>query len=283
MSNKTRRRVKIAAGAILAGAAIPIAAAGTAWADEEISRDGTVVFDNFPGGPARGSSDIGSAALSGASNDTAIYRGPASDYATAAAGAATGAYGANDASTGDANDMAKATNTSTAYMQGATGSHATATGTDSYATVYGASATDLVTNSSATATNGGTAVIVNDGDSSTTSFGHDLAHSSGTGSADVVDSSDSAARSVNTGTFGSADVFDATNSSAYAQGTGSVGEVLGTLTAPITGSSAVDTNGTTTDVTASDTQEFNTHPDFGAASTNPLATDAAAVHIPLLP
>ena len=35
MSNKSRRRVKIAAGAILAGAAIPIAAAGTAWAQTE--------------------------------------------------------------------------------------------------------------------------------------------------------------------------------------------------------------------------------------------------------
>ena len=35
MSNKSRRRIKLAAGAILAGAAIPIAAAGTAWADDD--------------------------------------------------------------------------------------------------------------------------------------------------------------------------------------------------------------------------------------------------------
>jgi hypothetical protein len=35
VSNKSRRRVKLAAGAILAGAAIPIAAAGTAWADDD--------------------------------------------------------------------------------------------------------------------------------------------------------------------------------------------------------------------------------------------------------
>jgi hypothetical protein len=41
MSNKSRRRVKIAAGAILAGAAIPIAAAGTAWADEPTTTDQT--------------------------------------------------------------------------------------------------------------------------------------------------------------------------------------------------------------------------------------------------
>ena len=34
MSNKSRRRLTMAAGALLAGAAIPIAAAGTAWADD---------------------------------------------------------------------------------------------------------------------------------------------------------------------------------------------------------------------------------------------------------
>jgi hypothetical protein len=39
MSNKSRRRVKMAAGAILAGAAIPIAAAGTAWADDSAAAD----------------------------------------------------------------------------------------------------------------------------------------------------------------------------------------------------------------------------------------------------
>jgi hypothetical protein len=46
MSNKSRRRVTMAAGAVLAGAAIPIAAAGTAWADDiYISYDGSTIFD----------------------------------------------------------------------------------------------------------------------------------------------------------------------------------------------------------------------------------------------
>jgi hypothetical protein len=38
MSNKSRRRVAMAACAILAGAAIPIAAAGTAWADDTVTQ-----------------------------------------------------------------------------------------------------------------------------------------------------------------------------------------------------------------------------------------------------
>ena len=37
MSNKSRRRMTMAAGALLAGAAIPIAAAGTAWAEGDTS------------------------------------------------------------------------------------------------------------------------------------------------------------------------------------------------------------------------------------------------------
>jgi hypothetical protein len=41
MSSKSRRRMKLAAGAILAGAAIPIAAAGTAWADDIADQDQT--------------------------------------------------------------------------------------------------------------------------------------------------------------------------------------------------------------------------------------------------
>ncbi len=37
MSNKSRRRLTMAAGALLAGAAIPIAAAGAAWAEGDAS------------------------------------------------------------------------------------------------------------------------------------------------------------------------------------------------------------------------------------------------------
>jgi hypothetical protein len=41
MSNKSRRRLTLAAGALLAGAAIPIAAAGVAWADDPAQADQT--------------------------------------------------------------------------------------------------------------------------------------------------------------------------------------------------------------------------------------------------
>jgi hypothetical protein len=179
MSNKSRRRVKIAAGAILAGAAIPIAAAGTAWADEEISRDGTVVFDNFPGGPARGTSDVGSAAISGTDNDTAIYRGPASDYSTAATlygGATAGVYGANDASAGDVNDVARASNSNAPGQ------------TVSAADIFDA------TDSKATATNGGWVGVQNYGNPygnptppSTATMTDDVASASGSGSAAFVE------------------------------------------------------------------------------------------------
>jgi len=39
-ADKSRRRLSMAAGAILAGAAIPIAAAGTAWADQTSDASG---------------------------------------------------------------------------------------------------------------------------------------------------------------------------------------------------------------------------------------------------
>jgi len=66
-----------------------------------------------------GDSDIGSAALSGSDNDWATYIGPASDYATAATlygGATAGVYGASDAFTGDANDVAIAINSNTTQL-----------------------------------------------------------------------------------------------------------------------------------------------------------------------
>jgi hypothetical protein len=58
-ANKSRFRLTMAAGAILAGAAIPIAAAGTAWADEApgsgtpgpsigISVDGKTIMHESP-------------------------------------------------------------------------------------------------------------------------------------------------------------------------------------------------------------------------------------------
>jgi hypothetical protein len=98
-------------------AGLSIAAAAPAWADEEISYDGIVVYDTFPDGPAAGASDAGSAAISGADNDWATYIGPAGDYSLAAEGDSgadgydVGSFGAYDASQGDANDVATAVNT----------------------------------------------------------------------------------------------------------------------------------------------------------------------------
>lgn len=53
MSNKSFRRVTVAAGAILAGAAIPLAAAGSAWADDPpLPGLGQLVADGVPLGEA---------------------------------------------------------------------------------------------------------------------------------------------------------------------------------------------------------------------------------------
>ena len=115
MSHKSRRRLTLAAGAIVAGAAIPIAAAGIAWADDsltslvavgdsqpmELSFDGQVLVDT-----------CGNActAISGTDNDLAIAYGDGS-YAEADGGqgdkatASDGGYA--DASDGN-NDTANA-------------------------------------------------------------------------------------------------------------------------------------------------------------------------------
>ena len=127
MSNKSRRRVKIAAGAILAGAAIPIAAAGTAWADDsatpnqtetltqlenqglssdqaqavvtaegngtpvEVSYDGTIVVDVNQGGTAGTDATARSA-----SNDVSAAIGDGSVSTSQKAGAVAFSDGTND-------------------------------------------------------------------------------------------------------------------------------------------------------------------------------------------
>jgi hypothetical protein len=108
MSHKSRQRLIVAAGAALAGAAIPIALAGSAWAQTDIivSYDGKVLFDTFPSGAAAGASDANTPALSGMNNDTATFIGPAGDYQTAANDAAVGSGGAIDNSSGDVGDSA---------------------------------------------------------------------------------------------------------------------------------------------------------------------------------
>jgi hypothetical protein len=186
MSHKSRRRVSMAAGAILAGAAIPIAA-GTAWAALEKSVNGIVVFDTFPQGPEAGTSDVGSAALSGTSNDTAIYSGPVADYAAAAAGAPSGSAGANDSLPGDAYDSVTATNSdiqlsepvSSAYIADATGSYTIANGGGA-ATVEGTPGEGTVSSDHAIAEGkGDTAIVENDGGTGTLSGDTASAHDGG--------------------------------------------------------------------------------------------------------
>jgi hypothetical protein len=96
MSNKSRRRVTVAASAILAGAAFPIAAAGTAWADDtgqtpvQVSINGKVVIDNTkgttsavsgPGGTAIAIGGGSSASATNGDHDLAIAKGPGSSAA----------------------------------------------------------------------------------------------------------------------------------------------------------------------------------------------------------
>ncbi len=101
MSKKLRRRVTMAAGATIAGAAIPIAAAFNASAETDyfdFSYDGKTIFDNFPSATSTfGMSDAGTAALSGTNNDFAEVFGPATDNVTGLA---------NDSATTDSGDVA---------------------------------------------------------------------------------------------------------------------------------------------------------------------------------
>jgi hypothetical protein len=161
MSNKSRRRLTVA-GAILAAAAIPTAAAAIAWADIDISYDGKTIIDTFPSGETP---DV----VSGTDNDLAIASGPASAGSTLIA---------VDDSAGDQNDVASAS------------------GAGSDATIFDAS------DSSATAENGGQAIINNEAFALdvTTVDTHDLVVANGTGSvANIEVASDSAAIAENGG------------------------------------------------------------------------------------
>lgn len=294
MSSKSRRRITMAAGAAIAGAAIPVAAAFNAWADEEITYDGKVIFDNFDTTHPFGSSDVGTAAESGLNNDWAEVYGPAS-------------YG-NDV--GLANDMASTDSGDFALYQGTAppsaffGSEGAliTNATNSNAEVYGGGNAiindfppqfgadpGLVTGSTAVASNGGTALIGNDGlTPSVTTMTGDYASANGTANgtstvAEILDgnydSSDAANTGFNPNTFiGGSSVDLANNSSAYASGAGSDAEV-GNVTANggpvIMDSSNTVTDGKLFDVVTSNTFDYNGTPLFGAAAT---AAEATAAH-----
>ena len=167
MSRKSRRRMTMAVGATLAGAAIPLAAASSAWANTEITYDGIVLYDDFDFTHPFGSSDVGTLAESGTNNDWAIVSAPATEtFAT------TGVL-ANDSATNDVGDVAyyqsAAAPTTVFGEQGAS----IVNGTNDFAGVFngGNAAIDLaqigavgpVSTSSAIATNGGFAGVENDG------------------------------------------------------------------------------------------------------------------------
>jgi hypothetical protein len=238
MSNKSRHRaatsrgrLTLAAGAVLAGAVIPIAAAGTAWADDdtitvaqaerdakagqqvEISKNGVIIKDTC----------VTCSANSGAVGDHNV---------AIAIGAGSSAQ-----VQGDVTD-------STVKASGGGG-----------AVVEDFGGSEPVSHDTATATNGGEAQVFNDG-SSTVPVTHNTAIGND-GQAQVYDGDNSKATAVNTGNNFNALVRWATDSTAKAEGKGSEAGVEGTPSSYITGSSAQETEGGGTVVKTSDTHEVN--------------------------
>jgi hypothetical protein len=185
MTSQLRRRMIMAAGACIAGAAMPIAIAFNAWADDlEITYDGKIIFDNFANAPSYGASDTGTLAESGTNNDWAIVYAPATDTY------ATDGVLANDSATTDSGDYAYFsgdTTPSAGAFFGNEGAQIT-NATNSDAEVYGGGnavidpasfgGQDAVTASSAIATNGGTALVSN-GLTTTTPMTGDYAFANG--------------------------------------------------------------------------------------------------------
>jgi hypothetical protein len=289
----------MAAGAAIAGAAVPIALASSAWADDiEITYDGQILFNDFAGQPTSGS-DVGTAAESGTNNDWAVVYGPASD------GNIVGL--ANDSATTDANDYAFYQGPAPVSFYGSEGALIT-NATNSNAEVYGGGNAiindfapqyganpGLVTGSAATAYNGGTALIGNDGSLATMSGDYATANGTANNTTTVAeildgnyDSSSAAMTGFNPMTFEGGSAVDIANfSSAYASGTGSAANVLGGEVGgvPLDGGPAIVnsgdyvTDGKVVDVITSNTYEINGVPLFGAAAT---AADAAGAHGNLL-
>jgi hypothetical protein len=306
MSRKLRRRVTMAAGAAIAGAAIPIAAASSAWADDiEITYDGKVIFDNFDMTHPFGSSDVGTAAESGANNDWAIVQGPAS-Y-----GSIVGL--ANDSAASDSNDFAYYQGETTptdffgnegAVITNATNSNAEVVGGgNAIINPFTFGGQDAVSNSAAYATNGGTALISNDGNEpGLTTMTGDYADANGTASgtstvAEILDSNGSTSLANDTGfnpqtLEGGSAVDLANNSFAYATNPGSAANIEGgvvngvplTNDVPITGVSNVEPDGDIFTAITSNSAYFDGTPDatffadlFGADGAAAFTADWTAL------
>ena len=286
MSSKSRRRITMAVGATIAGAAIPIATAFTAWAETDyidISYDGKTVYDDFPGAnSAYGASDIGTPAESGANGDFAEVYGPASNNIVGLA---------NDSATTDSGDTAIYDGAGATAPSGLFGDAEGAqivNGTNSNAEVYGGGNADInlatngvednVASSSAIATNGGFADVTNDGLAPTgvTVSGDDaFANGTATGTAtnglssgvtpsvaSVYDSGNSVATANDTGfNFTVQDqgaaVDLANGSDAYATNAGSGADIIGTGTTAVTGDTNDVGNGLIESITTSNAYEID--------------------------
>jgi hypothetical protein len=225
--------VTMAAGALLAAAAIPIAAAGTAWADDDTITVAQAEKDAKAGEPVEIS--VNGKIIKDTCN---------------------GACTADSGTKGEHNKAIAIGTGSNATVDDATDSNAKASG-GGRALVENQGGTEPVSHDTATATNGGGATVLNDG-TSTVAVTHDTVIGNN-GDAQVFDAGSSKATAVNTGSGANEGAFVdyATDSTAKAENAGSEAHVVGTTSSYITGSSAVETLGGTTEVTASDTHEVN--------------------------
>jgi hypothetical protein len=145
----SRRRITLAAGAILAGAAIPIAAAGTAWADDDTITVAQAEKDAKAGEQVDIS--INGKTIKDTCPTCTADSGTKGEHNVAIAIGA-GSYATDDS--GDKGDRAVASGGGFAYLADANDSKATATGADSSASVDTTSGAPADTHDVAVATGG---------------------------------------------------------------------------------------------------------------------------------
>jgi hypothetical protein len=210
---KSRRRVTLAAGVILAGAAIPIATAGTAWADDdtitvaqaekdakagdpvEISVNGKVIRDTCDGECSANSGAVGehNRAIAIGDNSVAVVTDATDSKATATSGGTAAVE--NLGGTGTlSNDTATASGRGTAIVENAGGlgdlTHDVATASAGGSSlVHNYNDGGAVMYDTAHASNEGLATITNDALGADT---HDTVNASGANSiAGIEDASNS--------------------------------------------------------------------------------------------
>jgi hypothetical protein len=341
--NRSRRRVAMAAGALLAGAAIPIAAAGTAWADDtvtqttpdktetltqlehqglltnyaqavvtaegngeavEVSYNGKIVVDDN-----QGSTASTEATAKSATKDVAVAIGGGTDSTASGTGAIALTDGSNTGTTGGNSDTATAKGFGAeAIASDDTGTKVSATGTEAAAQAFASSNSTLTASgtyayASDSSSTGDTLIAKGTGSEAFGGFNNTVTlTATGTAAFAVgLDSSNSSATATNTGPSsyvnadgyrGEAEVDYADGSKAIASGMGSYAQVDGTSYynshgVNISGSSAVDNNGTTTIVTASDINSTNgnvVHPEVTSLPVHVEVTPLTDVHVmPAMP